>query len=176
MRKNVIVIIVLCIVLTVLILFIIPGESNGLTNAAVNEENGDIVFCYSDYSGKADVIRVELYDKDGERLFEKTIYPGAGAHVGLFFCEGNVFAYVGRYEAFYAWTREGVDCKALVSVEQIESAKSPSSFVGWENSLGSSTYHCDDNEYVYRKASLFRNTTRMSIINGYGEKIIFESP
>ena len=176
MRKRLTVIIVLCIAIAALIFFVFPAEVNGLTNAAVNEENGDVAFCYPDYSGKADVIRVELYNKDGERLFEKTVYPGAGAHVSLCFCKGNVYVYVGRYEAFYTWTREGVDCKSLATAEQIESAKSSSSFTGWKNSFASSTYVCGENEYVYRKASLFGNKAQLLIKNADGERVIYESP
>jgi hypothetical protein len=70
--KKYFILFLFCFVGIFIILVLLPIETQSISNAVVNPNNGDIVFCYADYVNGVHVTRVVMYNKEGEELFLKT--------------------------------------------------------------------------------------------------------
>ena len=81
--KNKAVIILCVCAIGILIIALIPKNVDKITNAVVNTENGDVAFCYLDFSQNIAIIRVVSFDKDGKELFSKNFFSDGGSYCSM---------------------------------------------------------------------------------------------
>ena len=149
---------------------------NYVTNAVVNENNGDVAFCYYDSSGRVGVIKVELFNRSGERLFSKSLFT-EGSYAALMFYNDSLCVNCGRLTTkFYAYNRDGEDSKAEIPGDIIEAVEKYSSTEEqWKGFLGKYTYAKNGVEYVWEDYMFFIHRARIIIRDGDKEIVIYES-
>ncbi len=167
-------VIILCIcALGILIIALIPKNVDKITNAAVNTENGDVAFCYLDFSQKIAMIRVVSFDKDGKELFSKNFFSNGGAYCSMIFYENVLCLYVSRTEKVYFLDRNGDFAKCNVELSDI---KNSYAFDGWKNSFGKMSFSNGDYTYIYESPSLFKHSAKLTITKGEDETTVYTSP
>lgn len=170
---------ILLIALTVgfFIMLVIPKNANRITNAAINPNNGDIAFCYYDYSSEIKAVRVEMYTKSGELLFSK-VTGGGGAYADLLFIDGNLYVCSGRSNLRFCFDRMGNELgNDDVPFEDYKKAQSAGEFDGWKWTLTKWTFRYEDCVYVYKPPVIFRDKAQLTVTNGDGEvAVIYEDP
>ena len=172
MDKKVTLLVLICIV-GILLVCALPKNADRITNAIVNETNGDVAFCYYDSSGKIDVLRVDWYSKDGEEILSETFFSDGGSHAYLFFYEDNLCINIGRTNKTHFFDREGKELSINVMPEEI---RSRDSFEEWEHSIGKISYTLGQYEYVYENPRLLKDKAKLTITNNNSSVIIYESP
>ena len=169
--KKVTAIIIICI-LGIFLLYMLPTDVVTISNAVVNEETGDIAFAYADSSGRIDVIRVVVFNKEGEKLFSKS-FEINGSHTDLCFSENKLYVSLARTDEFYCFEMDGSDSEPALTLDDV---KAYNKFSGWEHSFGKYTYSYGDYLYCYNEPSVFSHYSSVTITYGNETKIIFESP
>ena len=170
--KRMIAMVVVCI-LGVLLIYMLPTDVVHITNATVNDETGDIAFCYTDSSGGIEMLRIVVFNKAGEKLFSRS-FVANGAHADMLFYEGKLSAIVGRDNDYYCIEMDGSD--SVDFTLPAEDVMNSGSFSGWHYCLGKHTYLCGDYLYCYNEPSVFSHYSSITITYGNETKIIFESP
>lgn len=170
--KKVAIIIIVCI-LGILLIYMLPTEVTDITNAAVNAETGDIAFCYLDYSGRTEVLKVAVFNKEGQKLFSRSFLPN-GSYADLLFHEGKLYVCVGRTEDLYCLQMDGSDFPEPVLA--IEDVKATDAFSGWGYLSRQHTYSWGEYMYCYNEPGVFSHHASMTITHGENTKIIFQSP
>lgn len=170
MNKKAVFIICACIIGLVCIL-LIPKNVEEINNAAVNSENGDIALCYFDYSGSSVVMRVVVFDKNGEKLFSKGYFESICAE--MLFDGEELCITVGKNNKKYSFDRNGEETDNDISIEEI---KEGVAFNGWNYSSGKYTCYFENYEYCYKQATIFSRNAIVTISNGERVVTIYESP
>ena len=175
MSKRVIIIICACII-GLSAIFLIPKGVDEITNAVINTENGDIAFCYYDFddASRYDALRIEVFDKNGEKLFSKSFLRYESSYADMLYYEGNLYIYLGRTEEFFALDRNGNKISELNLLRS--EVQNSDSFDGWQLSFGKTSYTLGDIEYCYEEATIFKHQARLIIKTGSEEKTIYNSP
>ncbi|MBR2350767.1 MAG: hypothetical protein IKA67_01915 [Clostridia bacterium] len=156
-------------------IIIIPKKANVVGNAAVNENNGDIAFCFLDMSNPIPMLQVNLFDKNGELLFEKNLYSEGGTHADFLFDGELLVVCVGRiHAAYYCFDRTGAEATSNVTIDELE--KMTGTFIGWEKSIAKKSLSLNGTVYLYEAPAIFRDRARLSIKSGNFEKTLYESP
>ena len=171
MTKRLKIIICLCVV-SLIIIALIPKNVDEISNAVVNDNNGDIAFSYLDFSGRISMLRICLFSKDGEELFSKGIFSDGGSHARMLFYENNLCIYEGRTGKTYSFDRNGNVCDVNVSVEAI---KSTGTFRGWKTSFGRKTYSLNGYLYCYESPHIFKHRAYITIKNDEQVKTVYSS-
>lgn len=150
----------------------IPSKSTPIENATVNEENGDIAFCYFDLSEKCALI-VCVYNQEGEELFTKSFNVSYVADMLFHGTDLYLLVYENGKDIKYSFDRNGNPVKSNVSEEKIEKQ---THFDGWNYSIisGTRTYKLGESVYLYQQERPFRRQTRMTIRNGDETTVIYE--
>ena len=163
-----------CLMVIVAII-IIPKKANIVGNAAVNENNGDIAFCFLDMSNPIPMLQVNLFDKNGELLFEKNLYSEGGTHADFLFDGELLVVCVGRiHAAYYCFDRTVAEATSNVTIDELE--KMTGTFIGWEKSIAKKSFSLNGTVYLYDAPAIFRDRARLSIKSDNFEKTLYESP
>ena len=170
--KKTITIVCACI-LVILFIILIPKNVERISNATVNSNNGDIAFCFLDESGRIEKISLVVMNKDGEKLFSKSIISNGCAHLDMLFVDDVLHVYEGRTNKIYSYGRTGNPVDSNVTKDQISSRIS---FEEWDYSFGKATIVLNGYEYCYKSANIFRRKETLSISNGDTFLLIYESP
>lgn len=170
--KKATAIIIVCI-LGICLLYMLPTEVEDITNAAINEETGDIAFSYTDSSGRIEVIRLVVFNKEGEKLFSKSFLLD-GSYTYLSFHENKLYVSVGRTDELHCFEMDGSD--SAEPVLTLDDVKAVCKFSRWDHSFGKYTYSYGDYLYCYNEPSVFNHYSSVTITRGEETKIIFESP
>ena len=155
-------------------IIIIPKKANIVGNAAVNENNGDIAFCFLDMSNPIPMLQVNLFDKNGELLFEKNLYSEGGTHADFLFDGELLVVLVGRTDEVYCFDRAGAEATSNVTIDELE--KMTGTFIGWEKSIAKKSFSLNGTVYLYEAPAIFRDRARLSIKSDNFEKTLYESP
>lgn len=162
-----------CLMVIVAII-IIPKKANIVGNAAVNENNGDIAFCFLDMSNSIPMLQVNLFDKNGELLFEKNLYSAGGTHADFMFDGELLVVLVGRTDEVYCFDRAGAEATSNVTIDELK--KMTGTFIGWEKSIAKNSFSLNGTVYLYDAPAIFRDRARLSIKSDNFEKTLYESP
>lgn len=171
MSKKILAILCICIV-GILIIALIPKEVDEITNAVVNPNNGDIAFCYYDYSGTVDRIRILVFNRYGEELYSKTYLE---AYTPSMVFDGNELCItLGRTYEKYSFDREGNETSNSISADDI---KKNDFFGEWAYSFasGKMIYSLDNYKYCYEEPTIFRRRAKLTISNGETVVVIYQS-
>ncbi|MBR2342745.1 MAG: hypothetical protein IKA64_00655 [Clostridia bacterium] len=161
------------IVIGLIIIALIPKNADRISNAVVNVENGDIAFCYTDYSGRASALRIVLFDKNGEKLFSKSTYAAEG-YASLGFRDNILFVCCGKSQDItYSFDRAGAEVTPNMTIEEV---KKITAFQGWKSSFGKKTYELNGYIYCYEAPTIFKDKSKFTITYGDKVKIIHKSP
>ena len=166
-------ILLFCIsVIGLLIIAIIPKNVVTISNAVVNENNGDIAFCYL-YPTKNPILNVDLYNKDGEKIFSKT-FKTSGSYAYLRFNNNNelIVCYGKSDKKTCIIDRSGIVSDTDIPSEIISSGDS---FKGWNSVRGKKSYSWDTYTYLYESPTVFHRKAKMVIINNGASKTIYDS-
>lgn len=152
-----------------------PKEANKITNATVNEGNGDIAFCFLDNTSVISMLQINAFDKNGELLFKKNIFTGGVAYADLVFDGDLLVVYAGSTQkTLYCFDRTGAEASAKITSEEMEAMTG--SFIGWKISIFERSYFLDETLYLYEPPAIFKDRARLSIKSETCEKTIYESP
>ena len=169
-------ILLISLILGVFIMLLIPKNANHISNAAINPNNGDIAFCYYDYSSETKAIRVEVYSKSGELLFSK-VTGGDGAYADLLFIDDELYVSSGRDNRRYRFDRDGNEPGYDVPYKIFEETQKARNFDSWKFSLGKRTFQYEDYLYVYKPPMILRDKALLTVTNGDGEvTVIYKDP
>ena len=170
---NKIKLLIICVVCILVFFILFPTNANGIRTAVVNDQNGDIAFCYYDSKGVQDVIKVCLFTKDGEELYSKVFVTGMSPD--MIFVDETLCMVVhyGTRETKYFYDREGNETYLNISSEEINN---PTGFEGWDYCFGNFTLYKEDYEYRYEQPFFFRKRARLTITKGDTMLVIYESP
>ena len=159
------ILIAVCCIIGLLVIFLVPDGSNNLTDAIVNESNGDIAITYYDYDSHR--LNIRLYDREGNLLFHHNYYTEGGTASYMLFLGDDVALYLCRIRVVYLFDRNGVE-KQLTE-EALTVKERDVHWEGWTSSIGNKTYSCGDYVYLYETApyfkSLFSGESRISVKN-----------
>ena len=172
MKKKTLFLLCVCII-GIVIVTLLPRNVDVITNAVVNSENGDIAFCYLDYSQRIAMLNIAVFNRDGEELFTKSIFSNGGAYASLRFYEDNLCVYDGRMQETYFFNRDGDSINLDVTVEEI---RETGAFDGWKSSFGKKSYSLDEYVYCYETPNIFKHQARLTISYGENVNVIYESP
>ena len=162
----------LCIgILVALIIFLLPKDYDDIGGAAVNPQNGDIAFCYTDRAGNLPMLTISLYTKDGEKRFTKRIVHSVKSATSIAFFKGKL--YVTHFDKFFCLDMEGneLDEMRISSEDEEKLLLSQFDLWGWSE-------YCTLGEYRYchEFASIFQRGTRLVIEHGDKTTVIYQSP
>ena len=155
-----------------IVLAIIPEDADGITNAAINPNNGDIAFSYYDSSSKVRATKVDVYNKHGELLFSKVTSNDGGSYASLKFIDNKLYVSSGRKQLKYCFDMDGSDLDyTSYSFEERET------FDDWKWGLRKRTFQYEDYLYVYKPPVIFRDKALLTVTNGDGEvAVIYKDP
>ena len=165
--------VILCAVCLFISIILLPRNAGEIRTAVVNKENGDIAFCYYEYTSGPSVIQITVCDKDGKSLYSKSFATGKSPDmifVGENLC---MVVHYGTKETKYFYDREGNETYVNISSEEI---KAPASFEEWDYCLSNFTLRNGDCEYRYEQPGFFRHRAKLTINNGDNVMVIYESP
>ena len=176
MKKNTerkIAIILCACVIGLLAIAIIPKNVVRISNAVVNEKNGDIAFCYM-YPTNYSVLNVELYTKDGEKVFSKAFYTDATEYASLkFIDDGLLVRYRATNEKACLIDRDGNVLETNIPPYLIGLATKE--FEGWNVALGKKTYSQNGYDYIYESPTVFRHRAKLTVTNGKQTNTLYDS-
>ena len=154
--------------------FFIPSKSTPIENATVNEENGDIAFCYFDLSETCALI-VCVYSQEGEELFTKSFNVSYVADMLFYGTDLHLLVYENGKDIKYSFDRNGNPVKSNVSEEKLEKQ---THFDGWNNSIisGTRTYKLGESVYLYQQERPFRRQTKLTIQHTGTSTDVYNSP
>ena len=159
-------------IICILIVSLIPKEGI-IENAVVNSENGDIAISYVDYSYRTPLQVIDVFDKNGEKLFSESFFHSDGA-VSMLFYEGALCICFGKStKEKHIFDRNGNPVERIITIKQIEER---TAFQDWKFSFGKRMYTYGEYTYRYDAPTIFKHKSKVSIINGENEKIIYSSP
>jgi hypothetical protein len=173
LMKNKAVIILCVCAIGILIIALIPKNVDKITNAVVNTENGDVAFCYLDFSQNIAMIRVVSFDKDGKELFSKNFFSDGGSYCSMIFYENVLCLYISRTEKAYFLDRNGDSAKCNAEILDI---KNSYAFEGWEKSFGKWSFPNGEYTYIYESPTLFKHSAKLTITKGEDETTVYTSP
>ena len=165
---------IFAILMLALALFFIPSKSTPIENATVNEENGDIAFCYFDLSEKCALI-VCVYNQEGEELFTKSFNVSYVADMLFHGTDLYLLVYENGKDIKYSFDRNGNPGENNVSEKEIEKQ---THFDGWNNSVisGTRTYTLGEFVYFYQQERPFRKQTKLTIQHKGTSTDVYNSP
>lgn len=157
-------------IIVIAIIMLLPKGDYGLVDAVVNNETGDVAFCRLDNSGKKEILKISVFNKDGELIFTKAIIANDGGVASLDFYDNNLYVYYGRVtKEIYIFDSSGARVDGIVPAEK------RSSFDGWDFSYGKYTYTTGDYEYCYNEPTIFRHSASLTIKVGEVKKEIYRA-
>ena len=170
MTKKIRIIIPICLI-GLIILALFPKGVSHISNAVVNENNGDVAICY-DISDSNSAQVVELFDKDGKKLFSKALITSKMCDLVF---DGDILCIATNdlNSIVYAFERNGNKASTELTAEQICSMYS---FDNWKYGLFKATYYWDEYQYCYKKPHFFRHKSTFLIIKGDNSTVIFQDP
>ena len=151
------------------ILLLIPKNAPNISNALVNEENGDIVFLY--YDSKYATTTFWWYDVSGKLILSKTFSGGSEGPVA--FCGEDLHISITK-SGEYAYNRLGDEITPMSHSELSQIGNYD--FKGWTNGYGEKEFYFGNYVYRYEEtpypASLFKSESRIYIKNMESDEII----
>ena len=161
---------ILCILFSSLMAFVYDGVDD-VSVIAVNESNGDVAFAYIDTSGRADVARVLVFSKDGEKLYSQGY---ANEKVSALVFDGEMLYVSLAYDIDHTYDREGNSKSRAITDEELQKLQE-ASYKGWKSSFGKESYTLGEYEYCLEKPTLFKRVSRVTIIKDEKTTVIYES-
>lgn len=162
-----------CIGFIVCCLYLImPFDVVDITTAEVNPNNGDIAITYH-LPSPTSVTQVILFDKNGEKLFEKSYFTSGSAR--LCFKEDALGVCVGKtHKEIHFYDRVGTETEPNMSEEEF---KKIYSFTGWRHAFFRNTYYYENAgvRYRYEDPTIFRRTARLIRVVEDKEIVIYQS-
>lgn len=156
-----------CLFIIFLITLLFPRGNYDISNAIVNEENGDIAFSCFYESEDSYKIKIFQFSKDGELLFTEEL-SSPGSNPSLLFRENQLYVMPARTQTIYSFDRNGNPAGNAVSVKELQETYS---FDGWKQSLINKKYTWGEYVYCYEGPTLFRYKASLTITYGDSEKI-----
>jgi hypothetical protein len=150
-----------------------PFDVVDISTAEVNPNNGDIAIAYH-LSTPSSVTKVILFDKYGEKLFEKS-YVKSGSTT-LCFKEDALVVYIGKTShEMYFYDRNGMYVTPNMSEEEL---KKIYSFTGWRHAFFQNTYYYENAgfKYRYEDPTIFRREAKLISIVEDEEIVIYQYP
>ncbi len=140
-RKSIMIICV-AVVLGFVLFLMMPTDVNAISNATIDENSGDVAFCYFDNSAKVAVLNIAVFDKTGGKLYGKSIVSSSG-FADMCFYEGVLCINLSRTNEVLCFDRAGnqtvVDVNRAYIKEQIELSEWNGSLFRKEYTLGEYT-------------------------------------
>ena len=161
---------IICAIIGLLLIAIIPKSADHIDEAAVNPLNGDIAIHYCTVK-ITHIAVVELYSKDGERLFVKSF--DSSRPVNILFDDEKLYV-ITWDKSVYCYDRDGNEVAAEKSYSEILDA-TLLSFDGWESRIGKRTYKWERYEYLYEAPIIFRDRARLTITHEGETFTVYES-
>lgn len=158
-------------IIALLIIAIIPKNAVTISNAVVNENNGDIAFCYF-YPTKFGILNVDLYSKDGDKLFSQTFKAGGGYGALRFYNDKLYVSYGKTDKKTCVIDRSGNVSDTDIPSEIISTADT---FKGWSSVRGKKTYSLDGYTYIYEMPTVFHRRAELTISNTVTSKTVYNS-
>ena len=160
-----------CLLIISLAFLILPINTLDLDNIAVNPENGDVAIIREDAVAKHKIV-LALYNKEGTKLFQKSIINNGKTSAKIAFCGENVYVYASISGEFHGFGRKG---EPLTSYElTAEDVSQNDFFEGWKSSFGKETYEACGLVYTYERPLPFRHKARLTVTDGNETRIIYE--
>jgi len=172
--KNKKVFVILIIITVVAIFILIPIGVEEVTNAVVNQQNGDIAFCYSETSGTVDYLIVTCVSKEGNVLYSKRLFSEGGSYAELMFFDETLSVFVHKTNSIFSYNRDGTKCE--IEKDEKELLKNASRFDNWKNGLFERSFEYGEYKYIYKEPSTFYRKAKLIISTGQKEMTIYESP
>lgn len=158
-------------VLFILLKLLLPDEVVDITDAVVNEENGDIAFSiYED-----EILTVKLFDKDGKLIFSKELETWRGSP-DMLFHKNNLYIDIGKSQSeLVAFDKQGNSIKPEIPASHVRNIDQ---FNGWKHSGFRGVYEYELNGYTYKYegTTIYRHKSKLSIIHNETQAVIYENP
>lgn len=157
---------VICVSVICVVLVALVPKANGVKNAVVNLDNGDIAFSYT---GEDSYTKIALFDKDGNKIFVKSIYFGDGGTY-MRFKDDILCVCIGRQDKMYFINRGGTLVDPVMTKSEI---KGDQCFENWESSFGKKEFCWGSYVYKYKSPTLFQRCAELMISNNGNNKTIY---
>jgi hypothetical protein len=170
MKKTVIILV--CVGIIGLLAIVLVPKCVEVENAVVNPNNGDIAFLYVCFSDKIDFIKLDLYNKEGEKQFSKTFSLYEISYGGISFY--NDVLCVKTVSTVYFFDRSGESVNEKIDLAEI---KNKTTFEKWSYSFLKSKYTIEfgDYKYSYQRPTIFKRQAVLKITKDTESVVIYKS-
>ena len=172
MEIKKIVAIVLCVLIICSVIdALMPKNLFPIKAAVVNPENGDVAICYHDDWGGPSRFKLDLFDKDGNKLFSSTFRSG-GKSPRILIRDNNVHVYVWNLNELHSFDRSGKKIESFLTEDDFDKS---TSFPGWTIKWSDLTYSFENYVYTIKLETIALSATKLTVSDGKQVKTLFST-